>query len=195
MALTGQAISVPVLGCGTTLSGHRTFATHIPPSTSTQVVAYELPSTSVVILAPVGYTCKGKAVPIKTLRAAGQVTLTGPSGSVISEQVVYAVIDNHVTIPFPFSCMWPAIKASSCYNWTHLPGIVYDRFGRAHVNFTAADSTHLAWGSFGMGENLGRNLTYQFVCVANVTLGGAQSAAAGDSCRYNRDILAAQLGN
>ncbi len=197
LPLTGSTVTLDVKGCGHSSPTFTTFTTQVAASEVGHVVAFQLPKTTAVVLAPVGYRCKGGAAPIKALAAAGQVNISGPSSAdPLTEQVIYAVVADHVKIPFPYSCMWPDIKSSNCDQWTHLPGSSFTAWGKSHATFIAGDASNLAWGSFGMGVNQGSNMLYQYVCVLKTATSPKYPTSAGAlSCRNNPDILASQLGN
>jgi hypothetical protein len=186
-----------VSGCGKSAPTLKTFTTQISASDLGHVVAFQLPKTTAVVLAPTGYRCKGGAAAVKALTAAGQVNISGPtSADALNEQVVYAVVADHVAIPFPYICMWPKIKSSECTQWTQLPGSSFTAWAKSHATFIAGDSANLAWGSFGMGVNQGSNLLYQYVCVLKTATSPKYPTTPGAaSCRNNPDILASQLGN
>ena len=197
LPLTGTTVTLSVHGCGKNAPTLSTYTTQIAAADVGHVMAFQLPKSAVVVLAPVGYQCKGGAAAIKALSAAGQVNISVPTSSnPLTEQVIYGVVADHVTIPFPYSCMWPDIKTSKCYTWTHLPGSTFTAWGKSHATFTAGDSSNLAWGSFGMGDNQASNLLYQYVCVLKTSLSATYPSTPGAPiCRSNPDILASQLGN
>jgi|GEM_PF-2747029 len=197
LPLTGTTVTLSVNGCGKNAPTLATFTTQIAAADVGHVTAFQLPKTTAVVLAPAGYHCTGAAAPLKALSAVGQVNISGPtSADPLTEQVIYGVVANHVSIPYPYSCMWPAIKTTNCYTWTHLPGSTFTAWGKSHATFTAGDSSNLAWGSFGMGDNQASNLLYQYVCVLKTALSATYPSTPGAAiCRNNPDILASQLGN